>query len=316
MQFQGIYTPVITPFHADYAIDRKGWAGMIEALIAQGGHGLVIGGSTGEFYALTRDERLAQFREAQDIIGGRVPWLAGPNDFRTQDCCDLAVAAREAGADGLLVAAPPYSVPTEKELASHCLAIDRAAGLPIMLYNYPGRTGTTMGDAFLQRVAQSANFQAIKESSGDVGRIHTIAREFPQLQLSCGADDLALEFFVWGARSWVCAAANFLMEECVALYEVCVRDGDFHTGRRIMMAMLPLMTVLERGGKFLPCVKYACELQGLPGGAVRPPLRPLKKELKRQMRDVLTTAKTTIAAILAEKQAHSRFTPQVVAARG
>jgi len=299
MQFEGIYVPVITPFQADYGIDEKAYATTIDHLIDQGVHGLVIGGTTGENYALTAAERVHQFQVAPQCIKGRVPWIAGVNDIRTEDVCAFSQAANKAGAAALLLAVPPYSVPNQKELALHALKVDRAANMPIMLYNYPGRSGTSFGHEFLERVARSANFRAIKESSGDINRIHMLAREFPHLQLSCGADDQALEFFVWGARSWVCAAGNFLAPECVALYERCVKQGDFLTGRRIMKAMLPLMTVLERGGKFVQCVKYGCELDGLPAGAtVRLPLRPMKKELKRTLRDALLTARTTIANVL------------------
>ncbi|MDX1425009.1 MAG: dihydrodipicolinate synthase family protein [Kiloniellales bacterium] len=297
MRFRGIYTPVITPFRADGAIDHDGWARMIDHLIGAGVHGLVIGGTTGEVYALSRDERVAQFAKAKELIAGRVPWLAGVNDFRTEDCCAYAAAARAQGADALLVASPPYSQPSEQELVSHCLRIDRAAGLPIMLYNYPGRTGAHMGEAFLRGVTRSANVQAIKESSGDVDRIHLIATAFPQLQLSCGADDQALEFFAWGAESWVCAATNCLAAETLALYEACVVEKDFDAGRALMTALLPVMTVLERGGKFAQCVKYGCELQGLPGGAVRAPLRPMGKALKDRMREALGAAQAEVRRI-------------------
>jgi 4-hydroxy-tetrahydrodipicolinate synthase len=105
---------------------------------------------------------------------------------------------------------------------------------------------------------------------------------------------------VWGARSWVCAAANFFAPECIALYKICVLEGDYAKGRRIMKAMLPVMTVLERSGKFVQCVKYACEMDGLPAGPVRLPLRPMKKELKRTMRDALLTARTVIHRIIEE----------------
>lgn len=302
MRFEGIYAPVITPMGRDYAIDEAGYAVMIEHLVGQGIHGLVIGGTTGENYALSPEERLRQFSYAQEVIAGRVPWIAGVNDIRTEDVCAYAVAAREAGATALLLAVPPYSVPNDKELAQHALAVDKACGLPIMLYNYPGRSGTEFGEEFLQRVSRNANFCAIKESSGDINRVHMIAREFPHLQMSCGADDQALEFFVWGARSWVCAAANFFGAECVTLYETCVLKNDFVIGRRLMKAMLPVMTVLERGGKFVQCVKYGCELDGLPSGSVRLPLRPMTKELKRQLREAIGTARVTMRRILNEKE--------------
>jgi len=301
MQFEGIYTPVITPFYSDYSIDNDGYAQTIENQIAVGAHGVVIGGTTGESYAMSAEERIEQFRFAHEVLKGRLPWIAGVNDIRTEDVCAFSVAAREAGADALLLGVPPYSVPTDKELALHALKVDRAANMPIMLYNYPGRSGAEFGEEFLQRVSRSANFVAIKESSGDINRIHMLAREFPHLQMSCGADDQALEFFVWGARSWVCAAANFFAPECIALYDACAVKGDFDKGRRIMKAMLPLMTVLERGGKFMQCIKYGCELTGLPSGeSVRLPLRPMNKELKRNMRDALETAQRTIRTITNE----------------
>ncbi|MBN1516138.1 dihydrodipicolinate synthase family protein [Candidatus Sumerlaeota bacterium] len=295
MQFHGIIIPVITPFHEDYSIDEESYAGMIERLIKLGAHAIVIGGTTGENYALTKDERIRQFKFASEVIKKRVPWLAGVNDLRTEDVCVYSVAAREAGADALLLGVPPYSVPTDQELALHALKVDREANMPIMLYNYPGRSAASFGEDFLRRVGRSANFIAIKESSGDINRVHMIAREFPHMQLSCGADDQALEFFAWGAQSWVCAAANFFARECIYFWETCVVKQDFATGRRIMKAMLPLMTVLERGGKFVQCVKYACELDGMPAGkTVRMPLRPLKKELQREMRDTIKTTRTAI----------------------
>lgn len=298
MEFEGIYVPVITPFNADYSIDEDAYAAMIEHLIGQGVHGIVIGGTTGENYALTAEERMGQFQFASRRIKGRVPWIAGVNDIRTEDVCVFAQAAKKAKADALLLAVPPYAVPNQKELALHALKVDRAACMPIMLYNYPGRSGTEFGHEFLERVARSTNFHAIKESSGYINRVHMLAREFPHLQLSCGADDQALEFFVWGARSWVCAAANFFAPECITLFERCVKLNDFEMGRRVMKAMLPLMTVLERGGKFVQCVKYACELDGLPAGeTVRLPLRPMKKELKRKLRDALLIARRTIAQL-------------------
>ncbi len=303
MRIDGIFVPVITPFKADHSVDEPAYAEMIEHLVHVGVHGLCVGGTTGESYAMSSDERVRQFVFAQEVINGRVPWLAGVNDIRTEEVSALSVAARAAGADGLLLAVPPYSTPDQKELAAHALHVDRAAGqVPIVLYNYPGRSGAEFGEEFLKRVSRSSSFIGIKESSGDLDRIHMIAREFPHLQLSCGADDQALEFFVWGARSWICAAGNFLAAETISLYETCVLREDFVLGRRMMKALLPLMTVLERGGKFVQCVKHACSLDGLPAGeSVRLPLRPMKKELKRDLRDALNTARTTIRGLIREE---------------
>ena len=235
-----------------------------------------------------------------EIIAGRVPLMIGVGSTRTQEAVELAKEARAAGADSILINSPPYAVPTDMENAMHALQIDRAANLPIMLYNYPHRTGTNMGAEYLDRVGRSQNFKAIKESSGDINRVHMLARDYPHITLGCGMDDQALEFFAWGAKVWVCAGSNFLPKEHIALYEACVLENDFNKARRIMSAMLPLMSVLEQGGKFVQCVKYGCEIAGMSSGVPRSPLRPLNKDDKRKMDQVVRTLKATIAKIVAE----------------
>ncbi|MBT4567170.1 MAG: dihydrodipicolinate synthase family protein, partial [Marinovum sp.] len=168
-----------------------------------------------------------------------------------------------------------------------------------MLYNYPGRTGAMMGDEFLDRVGRSHNFCGIKESSGDINRVHTLARDYPHIQLGCGMDDQALEFFAWGAPFWVCGGSNFLPAEHLALYQACAVEGNFEKGRRIMSALMPLMRVLEQGGKFVATIKYGVTLQGINTGAVRPPLKALNKDDKRQLEQVVRVIKATVADIQA-----------------
>lgn len=300
MQFEGIYTPIITPFRDDLSIDFDAYGRIIDWQAENGVHAIIVGGSTGEFFSLTQEERVEQFKFAVERVAGRLPVVAGVNDLLVERCYELAAAARDAGADALLVAAPPYGLPGQEELAGHCLQIDRAAGLPIILYNYPGRTGVNMEREFLDRIAGSANFQAIKESSGEIERIQMLAREYPELQLSAGSEDLALEFFAWGARSWVSVVANFFPREAVSLYEACVLEGDFDKGRRMTSALLPLMICLEKSGKFLQSVKYACELLGRPGGPVRPPFQPMNEELRGELSRIVEAAETSLRAILEE----------------
>ncbi len=297
MNFAGILPPVITPHRADYSIDEDGFAAMIEHLIAAGVHGVIVGGTTGEYYAQTAEERVALMQLAARTIDGRLPLIIGVGGIRTEDCVALARAARDNGADALLLNAPYYAVPTQRELAEHALAIDRAAGLPVMLYNFPARTGCGMEAEFLERVSRSKNFAAIKESSGDINRLHLLARDYPHLALLCGMDDQALEFFAWGARGWVCAAGNFLAREHLALYRAMALENDVAKGRKIMAALLPLMSVLEQGGKFVQSVKYGCALRGLPAGPARKPLRPLNKAEKRKIERVLETLQTAMTGI-------------------
>ena len=292
--FKGIIPPVITPLNQDGSIDNQSFAEVIDYIIGGGAGGVIIGGTTGEAYALSIDERVNQFEFAVKHVNGRVPVICGVNDMQTQQSVDLAKAAKSCGADGLLLAAPPYSLPTEIELANHCLIIERAGGLPIMLYNYPSRTGVSMGRSFLEKVTKRKNFCVIKEASGEIDRLHLIAREFPQIALSCGAEDQALEFFVWGATSWVTPMGNFFINEVSKFFNTCVVENKFNEGRVIMSALLPLTTVIERGGKFAQAIKYLCSLQGLPSGPVRLPLRELKNEERYTLREAFETAKVTL----------------------
>jgi len=297
MKFEGIYTPIVTPYRDDFSIDYDRLAEIVEFLIGAGVHGIISAGTTGEYYAQTSEERMQLMKFIHGRIKGRLAFIVGTGALRTEESIDYAKAAAALGADALLVATPPYSIPTERENALHALAIDRAANLPILLYNYPGRMGANMGEEYLDRVGRSPNFCAIKESSGDVNRIHLLARKYPHIQMSCGMDDQALEFFAWGARSWVCAGSNFAPEIHVALYQACAVEGDFDKGRRIMSAMMPLMAVLEQGGKFIQCVKHGMSGRNLPAGPPRRPLQPLNQDDRRSLEQVIRVMNTTFADI-------------------
>lgn len=155
MKFEGIYTPAITPLGPDRQIDRKGFAAVLESLIEAKVHGIIVGGSTGEYYAQSAQERFELAAYAKDVIGTRLALVIGTGATRTEDSVEYAKAAKEIGADAILVSSPPYALPTEKENAIHALTIDRAANLPIMLYNYPARMGITMREDYFSRVGRS-----------------------------------------------------------------------------------------------------------------------------------------------------------------
>ncbi|MGB5707073.1 MAG: dihydrodipicolinate synthase family protein [Arenicellales bacterium] len=297
MKFRGIYTPVITPHDEHGGIDESAFSAQIEHLIEAGVNGIIVGGSTGEYYAQSIEERVRMAQLAANCIAGRVPLIVGTGAIRLPDSVEVAEAAKKMQADAIMISTPPYAVPTERENALNALAIDRVADLPVMLYNFPGRMGVNMGEEFLDRVGRSKNFCAIKESSGDINRVHLLAGNYPHIQMSCGMDDQALEYFAWGAKSWVCGGSNFLPQEHIALYQACVVEGDFNKGRRIMSAMMPLMHLLEQGGKFIQTIKYGAELAGRHAGPPRPPLKPLNKDDKRALEQVVRVLKTTITSI-------------------
>jgi 4-hydroxy-tetrahydrodipicolinate synthase len=300
-KFEGIYTPVVTPYHPDGKPNWDALEDVVNFLIEEGVHGLISGGSTGENYTQSVDERVEIARFTSEKNNGRVTFVMGTGAMRTADSIALAEAGRKMGADAILVASPPYAVPTDRENALNALAIEKAADLPVLLYNYPGRTGTMMGEEFLDRVGRSRNFCGIKESSGDINQLHLLARDYPHIALGCGMDDQALEFFAWGARFWVCGGSNFLPIEHNALYRACAIEGDFDKGRRIMSAMMPLMRILEQGGKFIQTIKHGVTMNGIDAGAMRPPMRSLNKDDKRALEQVVRVLKKTIADIMAEE---------------
>lgn len=300
MRFEGIYTPIITPFHEDSSIDWDGYANVIEWQIENGVSGIVVGGSTGEFYAMSKKERIEQFQFAARHIDERVEMMAGVNDIRVDECLEITSAARDAGAKSLLVAAPPYSIPSETELAHHVLKIADTSGLPVMLYNYPGRVVVEMGEEFLKIVSQNPLIAGIKESSGDYTRLPYLARNYPGIELVTGGEEQVLEFAAWGARAWVSAGANIFPAECVKFLDIVSKQKDFERGKRLMAEFMPLMEILEQGGKFLQCVKYGCHLQGRPSGIVRLPLLPMDNRLKREMDGIIATTRDKVNAILHE----------------
>lgn len=307
MKFQGIYPPAITPHHDDGSIDVSGFNTIIKHLCQSGVHGIIIGGTTGEYYAQNKKERIQLMELAKDILAKHnidskyshnVQLIVGVGAIRANDSIEYGLAAKANNADAILLGSPYYAVPTQRELAQHALTIDRAVNLPIMLYNYPARTGTMMYSEFFDIVGKSQNFQSIKESTGDINQVHLLAREYPHIAMMCGMDDQALEFFAWGAKGWVCGGGNCLPKEHIALYNACVIEKDFDKGRAIMSALLPFMAILEQDGKFIQTIKYACQMQGLPAGPVRDPLLDLTKDQKRDIEMVLKTLKTTLAPFI------------------
>ena len=297
MKFEGIYPPVITPHMENGDIDRDGFEEMVEHLVSSKVHGVIVGGTTGEYYAQSKEERVELMGLGKEVLKQRLPLIVGVGAIRTEDCIEYGLLAKENGADAILMPAPYYADPTQLELSNHALAVDREVNLPIMLYNYPGRTGTVMTDEFFNLVGRSPNFCGIKESTGDVNQLHMLALEYSHITLLCGMDDQALEFFAWGARGWVCAGGNCLPKEHIALYEAVALENNIEKGRRIMSALMPFMGILEQSGKLIQTVKHACRLDGLPAGPVRKPLGELNKEEKLHIETVLKTLKTTMAKI-------------------
>lgn len=283
----GIHTVVVTPFAADGSVDHSLLRSHLEWLIESGVHAIIPGGTTGEYNVQTTEERASVLETAAETVAGRLPILAGTNSARPDETLELSRRAKELGYSGLLLAAPFYSLPSESDLVEHFRRIGGEIGLPIMLYNFPARTGVDMDASFLERALEIEQVAAIKESSGSIGKLHQLVHDFAgRIMPVCGADDQALEYFLWGVRAWVAGASNFMPRVHVALYEQCVIKKDFTQGRELMQRLMPMFDLLEQGGKYNQYTKYGVELSGFPVRTVRPPISPLTDDEKVRFREV------------------------------
>jgi len=273
--FRGIFPALVTPMTATEEIDLPVLATHVDHLIDVGGvHGVIPLGSTGEFYALSAREREAVMQTTIEAVDGRVPVVVGANAPSTRDVVHFSQKAEQAGAAGVLLAAPYYSLPSSDELFEHFRSVDQAIGIPIMLYNYPGRTGVDLVPDLIERLAELENVQYVKESSGDITRVSEIIRRCGEkLIVFCGCDTLALESFVLGAAGWVGGGSNFLPQSHVNLFASAVQHQDLSAARAAHYQLLPVLGILE-GGKYTQLVKAGCGLAGRPVGPPRRPLLP------------------------------------------
>jgi len=285
---QGVHVPIVTPMDAHQNLDLDRLSRFADHLISQGVHALIPLGSTGEYYALDHRERTEVLQTVLNAADGRVPVLAGTNAASTRDVIAYSCQAEEMGAAGLLLAAPYYSLPTPRELFEHFRCVNESVNIPIMLYNYPGRTGVDMTPDLVERLADLSHVEYIKESTGDITRVHTIMRRCgDRIKLFCGADTVALESLLLGAVGWVGGIANVLPRSHVTLYDLAVRQTDLTAARTHYFKMLPALSYIENSGIYTQLVKTGCDLQGHPAGPPRAPLLPVAVETKRRLEALL-----------------------------
>lgn len=298
--FKGVISVTCTPFDKSGNVDNKAWSKHLDFLIRSGVHAIMPHGTTGEYYAQTLDERNAGLKFVAEHVGKKLPLYAGTNSARPVETVELSNQAKDLGYQAIMLAAPFYSLPSTKELVAHFRFVAKNTDLPIILYNFPARTGVDMNKEFLEGIADIKAICAIKESSGSFARMleHIVFFD-GRYQRIAGADDQAVDAFLWGAKSWIAGASNCLPAEHVALYRTCVEKQDYIAGQKLMHAMMPLLYLLENGGKYLQYVKYACEIAGSPIGTVRQPLEPLSADEKAHFKKLWDAMKSSSAMKLA-----------------
>lgn len=239
VQLSGSITALATPFRDDGALDLDGYVRLIDAQLAAGTAALVVAGSTGEAAALDRDEYRRLLGCAVETVGRRVPVLAGTGQSATARTIEQTRLARDAGADVALVVTPPYVRPTQAGLIAHYRAVAADGGLPVVLYNVPGRTGVDMQPQTVAALSDVAGVIGIKEAHDGVERMDALlALRRPGFAVLSGDDPTALRALRAGADGVISVASNVVPAAFHRLCMLARSDGDIATALDASLAEL------------------------------------------------------------------------------
>ncbi|MEV5875059.1 4-hydroxy-tetrahydrodipicolinate synthase [Streptomyces sp. NPDC052101] len=268
---------MITPFTEDGALDLDGARKLAARLVAEGCDGLVLSGTTGESPTTSDAEKAQLIAAVREAVGERVPLVAGVGTADTRHTVELARAAETAGADGVLVVTPYYSRPPQEAVEAHFREVADASGLPLMLYDIPGRTGTRIEPETMIRLAAHPRIVAVKDCSYDfLGTQKVLAHT--DLAYYAGCDEHVLALYAVGAAGCVSTVANAVPGRIAAILDA-FDTGDTARATELQLRATPLIEAMMGAG--LPGTVTAKALLarlGLPGGPVRAPLLPAGRE--------------------------------------
>ncbi|MGW1706805.1 4-hydroxy-tetrahydrodipicolinate synthase [Streptomyces sp. NPDC002206] len=263
---------MITPFTADGDLDLDAAGKHAAGLVADGCDGLVLSGTTGESPTTTDAEKTALLRAVREAVGDGVPLVAGVGSSDTRHTVQLAQQAEQAGADGLLVVTPYYSRPPQAAVEAHFGRVADATGIPLMLYDIPGRTGTRIEPATLLRLAEHPRIMAVKDCAYDLlGSTKVIGAT--SLAYYSGCEELNLPLYAVGATGYVSTVANVAPRQLRAVLDA-FDAGDTTEAARLNRLTVPLAELMMASG--LPGTVTAKAL--LDAGPVREPLQPAGRE--------------------------------------
>jgi 4-hydroxy-tetrahydrodipicolinate synthase len=284
----GCGTALVTPFTRDGAVDEAAVRRLARRQIEAGIHFLVPCGTTGESPTLTDDERVRVVELVVEEAAGRVPVLAGAGGYDTREVMHSARRMRRVGANGILSVTPYYNKPTQEGLFQHYTAIAGEAGLPVIVYNVPGRTGCNVEVSTIVRLSGVENIVGVKEASGNVTQMCEICRAVPDSFLVLSGDDaLTLPVMAVGGRGIISVASNEVPAQMSRMVELA-EQNDFAAARRQHAELLPLMQVNFIESSPIP-VKSAMAAMGLIEEVYRLPLVPPRDASRARIREVLNT---------------------------
>jgi 4-hydroxy-tetrahydrodipicolinate synthase len=292
ISWSGVYPAATTQFNADSSIDFEATQGVLDALIKDGVHGLIVLGTCGENNSLEADEKRAVLKAAVEVVAGRVPVVVGVSEMTTDRAAKFAKDAEAIGADALMVLPAMVYVPTELELEHHFRTVAAATGLPIMLYNNPPAYRVSITTNVLQRLADVPNIVAVKESAPDTRRFTDLKNVFgDRYILMAGLDDVALEGLILGAHGWVSGLTSAFPQESVALV-AAFDNGDMAEALRIYRWFMPLLH-LDAEHDLVQSIKLAEQIMGRGSERVRAPRLPLEGARRAEVTAMVEKAAAT-----------------------
>jgi 4-hydroxy-tetrahydrodipicolinate synthase len=262
---------MVTPMTSDGSVDYAGAARLADYLVTQmRNDGLVLSGTTGESPTTSDGEKDRLLRTVVEAVGGRATVVAGIGTNDTAHTCELARQAERAGADGLLVVTPYYNKPPQHGLVAHFTAVADVTGLPVMLYDIPGRTGVPIATASLLQLAQHPQIVAVKDAKGDL-TAGSIVMTATDLAFYSGDDLMNLPWLSVGASGFVSVVGHVVGDRLAEMTEAYL-SGDVDAALRHHRELMPVYTGIMTRTQGVIATKAALALLGLPGGPVRMPL--------------------------------------------
>ena len=288
--FTGAGVALVTPFKEDLSVDYDQLEKFIDFQIDNGTDSIVICGTSGEASTMSHDEQIEVVSACVSHVNGRVPVIAGAGANCTDEALNLAKRSEKAGADGLLVVTPYYNKATQKGLEEYYTTVGNSVDIPIIMYNVPGRTGTNIQPATAVKIAKSVdNIVAIKEASGDIGQVATLAALADGcLDIYSGNDDQVVPLLALGGIGVISVLSNVAP---AYVHDMCYKffSGDIAGSRKMQLDALPLVDALFCEVNPIP-VKAALNMMGKEVGTLRAPLTEMedahKEVLKKAMMDL------------------------------
>jgi 4-hydroxy-tetrahydrodipicolinate synthase len=294
-QLRGILTALPTPFAQDGSLDEASLRALVDRSIDGGVHGVVVCGSTGEFTALTGDERRRAVEIVVDQAGGRVPVVAQTGAASTAEAVRLSRHAQSAGADVVMALTPYYEALSEKEIKNYFRTVAGSVDVPVMIYNIPGTTGIDLLPDTVGALAREVeNIQYVKNSSSDMSQsAQLIHHHGDVISTFVGWDTLLLASLIEGAAGFTAGTANIVPAELVVVWDA-VQGGKIAEARQAWNRVFPVIDAVMQE-PFNAAIKGVLDALGHPVGVPREPLAPLDPKTASRIRDLVSSLRLATA---------------------